>query len=174
MKLADWLHQRSKTPEQLRRMLGVKNRSTIHRYLSGERRPGREVLDRIEEVTEGQVTEADFVDPSPPKCAIVVLNEQGEPRLVFRWSRSAENQRRAFDSLRDEPHEWDRLTGVVTRAIRILAGRARFTKRGVFLLDGRPTDARRIVSAANEVLKAQDLPLLRYPRLDGGDEESSV
>ena len=69
MKLADYLYENSMTPGQLRRMLGVKNRSTIHRYLLGERVPNPETMLKIAKLTRHQVGLADFLDPSPPGCA---------------------------------------------------------------------------------------------------------
>lgn len=162
MKLADWLHARSMTPEQLRRMLGVKQRSTVMRYLTGDRTPSLELIQLILEITEEQVTLADFLDTSPPQCAEVVTDAKGEPRLVFPWSRG-ERQDAAYQRMMDSPPEGDRLSDPVTKAIEVLGGRARFTKRGVFLLDGQLSDARRVVAEANRILRAEGQPLIAYP-----------
>ncbi|MEM9167422.1 MAG: helix-turn-helix transcriptional regulator [Planctomycetota bacterium] len=162
MKLADWLHARSMTPEQLRRMLGVKQRSTVMRYLTGDRTPSLELIQLILEITEEQVTLADFLDTSPPKCAEVVTDAKGDPKLVFPWSRG-ERQDAAYESMLRRPREGDHLSDPVTRAMEVLKGRTRFTKRGMFLLDGRLSDARRVVAEANRVLEAKGEPPIPYP-----------
>jgi hypothetical protein len=163
MKLADWLHTRSITPEQLRRMLGVPNRSTIHRWLDGSRRPSPDRLHQIELLTEGEVTRDDFDDPAPPECAQVILGEDGEEEWVFEWSRGDRRQAAALRSMRAEPKEWETFTTPLAKALDILGSRARLTPRGTFLLDGRPSDARRIVKAANELLASKGGDQMPYP-----------
>ena len=163
MKLADWLHARSLTPEQLRRMLGVTNRSTIHRWLDGTRRPGRDRLQQIELLTEGAVTPADFDDPAPPHCAQVVERAQGKEDLIFPWSKGAERREAAFEAMMDEPREGEVFTTPLLSALEVLGTRAKLTPRGTFLLDGRPSDARRVVAAANEKLASKGHPRLPYP-----------
>lgn len=61
MQLAAWLKSNAKTPADLAAALGVE-RSTVARYVSGERRPRAELARRIAELTGGQVTANDFVD----------------------------------------------------------------------------------------------------------------
>ncbi|MEL6330387.1 MAG: helix-turn-helix transcriptional regulator [Planctomycetota bacterium] len=170
MKLADWLHARGLTPEQLRRMLGVKNRSTVHRWLSGDRVPSRNWLRALETLTDSEVLKGDFLDTSPPKCAVIVLDEHGEPRLVFPWSRGDDHHDAALEQVLSEPPAGSTLTDPITTALRILDGRARFTPRGVFLLDGRRTDARRVVAAANEVLRHRNLRQIPYPGVEVSDD----
>ena len=72
MKLADYMYKHGITPAQLRRMLGVRSRATISRYLSGDRIPSHKIRLKIQRLTNGQVTLEDLLDTSPPKCAIVV------------------------------------------------------------------------------------------------------
>jgi len=170
MKLADWLHRNHLTPGQLRSMLGVKSRTTVNRYLSGERTPREDVLRRIEAITGGAVTRADFDSNDPPECAEVVQESDGSHRYVFPWSRDAEGQDNVFKKMLTEPGEWDRLTNPVSIAIRVLSPRAKVSKRGGFLLDGRRTDAKRIVQAANAVFIARGEPTIDYPGLQKPDE----
>lgn len=163
MKLADWLFEQNLTPEQLRVMLGVKNRSTIKRYLDGDRVPREDVLQKITEITHGRVTHKDILDPSPPRCAAVIIGDNDEARLVFPWSRDVSGQEQAFAEMLQGPREEDCLSNPVDEALRVLGARARFTDRGRFLLDGRPTDAQRVVRAANQLLRNRHEPLIAYP-----------
>lgn len=155
-KLADWLFENSTTPGQLRRMLGVPTRSTINRLLTGQRRPGPELLAKIEALTKGEVSAADFEDPSPPRCARLVRRPDGSVRVVLPWSPDAE----------PEPAASDRLSPPLLRAIEVLDGRAWYTPKGRFLLDGRISDPKRIVAAANAVLRSQGKPPIPYPGVE--------
>lgn len=162
MKLADWLHARSMAPEQLRRMLGVKQRSTVTRYLNGERLPSPKLIQKIYEISGGEVMLADFLDTSPPKCAEVVIDEHGDPKLVFPWSRGSAMDS-AYQTMMRQPKEGETLSNPVTRALEVLGDRAKFTKRGVFLLDGKVSDAKRVVAEANRVLQAEGHDPIAYP-----------
>lgn len=157
MKLADYLYENSMTPSQLRTMLGVKNRSTIHRYLLGERVPNPETMLKITRLTRFQVGLADFLDSSPPNCARIVDDEHGVPRIVLPWSPDYRKDDHTPSS------SGDPLTGPVQRAIDLLEGRARFTPRGVFLLDGRVCDLKDIMRAANRVLESRGEQPIPYP-----------
>lgn len=158
MKLADYCYMHAITPTQLRRMLGVKCRSTVWRWLTNERKPQPATIAEIEAFSNGQVTEADFDDPSPPKCARWVTTRNGQRRMRLPWS---PDYHRA--DLEPPPRFAEAFTPPVERALRVLGRRAAFTKNGVFLLDGRVTDLRRLVKKANELLKAKGLPPIRYP-----------
>lgn len=59
MKLRDYLEQTSLNRNQFAELIDVSG-ETVRRYLTGERRPERETLLKIAEVTEGQVTANDF------------------------------------------------------------------------------------------------------------------
>ena len=167
MKLADWLYDNSMTPGQLRRMLNV-NRTTIHRYLNGQRTPTPERLQQIIEITQGVVTLADFLDPAPPECAITAPpSEEGdEPRTLLPWSPE-------YQTVRAELEQAD-LDGPVSspldRAMKLLGSRAVLTRRGTFLLDGKVSDPRRIVAAANRALKDNGEPPIPYPGVDPIDD----
>lgn len=163
MKLADWLHVRGLTPEQLRSMLGVAKRSTVNRYLSHQRVPQPKTLMKIIELTEGAVTLADFMDAEPPDCAAVILDEDDNEKWVFPWSRGDEHHEAALAAVRAEPDAGSRLSNPLALALRTLDGRARMTPRGRFLLDGRPSDARRVVQAANAILEDRGEPPIPYP-----------
>lgn len=179
MKIADFLYENSMTPGQLRTMLGVKNRSTIHRYLLGERVPNPETMLKIVKLTRYQVGLADFLDPSPPKCAKVVEDEHGVPRILLPWSpdyprddddpldvRSPGSPgprgRPGFPGDPRAPDD-DELSRPVRRAMRLLEGRAVFTRSGTFLLDGRVRDLKDIMRAANAALAARGEPPIPYP-----------
>jgi len=157
MKLADYLYENSTTPRLLQKRLGVSNRSTVWRWLTGERTPKPAMLGRIERLTEGQVTSEDFHDPRPPRCSQIILDEHGIQRTVLPWSPFWVDPRH-----RDAAPE-TRLSVPVLEAIRILDGRARFTPRGVFLLDGRAVDIKKVMEAASEKLDRLNQPLIPYP-----------
>jgi transcriptional regulator with XRE-family HTH domain len=198
MKLADFMHEHDLSPRQMRWMLGVKSRSTVLRYLSGERMPSPEQMRRIHQVTEGRVTLADFLDPAPPKCVRVVIDRHGTPRQVYPWT-DLETTRRVVsndngpgrrspelrypdsppadaqesltppEKLRqlpdsDDMDEWP--SRPLHRAISLLEHRVRRTRRGKFLLDGRISDPKRIVAAANRILRARGEPPIPYPGVD--------
>ena len=105
MKLADWLFESNVTPEQLRRMLGVRSRTTIHRYLTGERTPRKEVVLKIAEITCGRVQLIDFVDSGPPQCATRVLID-GKTRLVFPWTDRGGRLEIAQKAEQGSPDRW--------------------------------------------------------------------
>ncbi len=60
MKLARWLDEQGKTREWLSEQLGI-SLSYVHKLCSGERLPGRDLILRIDEITNHQVTFADWV-----------------------------------------------------------------------------------------------------------------
>ncbi|MGP1346168.1 MAG: hypothetical protein ACTS3F_05795 [Phycisphaerales bacterium] len=187
MKLADYLDQNELTPGELRRLLGVKSRSTVMRYLSGERKPSPGIMDRINELTGGMVTPMDFHDPAPPRCAKIVMGPNGEPRLVLPWTsyqppnqhandahgmpvplysvslRARAARRKMMGSLPD-PDAWP--SPPLREAMRVLGSRVKVSKRGGFLLDGRLTDTRGVVAAANTWLRANDRPTIPYPGVE--------
>jgi hypothetical protein len=48
----------------------------------------------------------------------------------------------------------------------VLAGRAWFTPSGKFLLDGRASDPKRLVAAANGILRSSGKPPIKYPGVE--------
>ncbi len=69
MKLADYLSRSEIKPSAFAERLGV-TRQTLWRYMSGDRRPEWDVLERICAETGGQVTPNDFLgDPQAPATA---------------------------------------------------------------------------------------------------------
>lgn len=152
MKLADWLFDNSVSPGAMRSRLGV-SRTAIHRYLTHKRIPQPRMLQRIITLTGGQVQLADFLDPEPPRCVRVEMKKDGSTRWVLPWSED-------YDT--DEPRS-ERLSPPLTRALAALDGRAWFTPSGTFLLDGRVSDPKRLVMAANAALLAQGKPPIAYP-----------
>lgn len=169
MKLADYLHQRRITPAQFRQHLGLHSRSSVNRYLTGQRRPDYPVLQRIIELTEGRVQLADFLDPSPPKCGTIVTLPDGRRKLVFPWSTRDAELDACLASLEEEHDEPPRPTTPVLEAIDTLGARARVVRDGEFLLDGRPADARRLIIAANRLRVASHRPPIVYPGLSPKD-----
>lgn len=163
MKLADFMHARSISPETLRRLLGVRSRTTVGRYLRGEQIPRPDLLKKIEALSDGLVTLTDFEDPNPAECAVLTTDRRGKPIYVFPWDHCDDRLEAAFQAMLDEPQEHHRPSEPITEALRVLGGRGRITKRGKFLLDGRPSDARRVVQAANAVLRRRRKKLIRYP-----------
>ncbi len=157
MKLADYLFENSVTPTQLRWMLGVKCRSVIWRWLINERIPRTKMMKRIEAMSGGKVTRADFLDPRSPTCARVIIDDHGEEKWLLPWSSDKAQDNSPFES----PHS--RLSPPVKRALQILDGRAWYTPTGKFLLDGRLSDLKRIMRAANTELNRRGAKPIPYP-----------
>lgn len=174
------MHEHGLTPRQLRWMLGVKSRSSVLRYLTGERTPSARVMHRIEQITEGRVTRSDFRDPSPPRCARVVVDRFGQPHYVFPWTHVERDRLKGGNDNRprqpglspperpgrlgEAQDEWP--FGPLRRAMEVLGTRVRLTRRGRFLLDGRASDAKRVVMAANVELRRRGQPPIPYPGVD--------
>ena len=166
MKLADYLFHAGMSTTQLRRALGITCRSTVTRYLNGERTPNPITLQKIIELTGGKVQLQDFLRGGNPDCATVITLPNGKQRLVFPWSTrrtdlaavdNQERRRTANDNL---------IPDALQSAVTVLRGRA--VLRGhAWHLDGRPSDAARVVRAANIVLQAAGRPMLRYPGVTG-------
>lgn len=124
MKLADYLHRNRMTPNDLRRLLGVRRRSTVGRYLTGERIPELRTLQRIIEITGGQVQPVDFLDPKPSQCAVKVRFGDGTPRLVFPWANRAVELDATLTSAFDQSEEDDLPNLAVRKALAVLGTRA--------------------------------------------------
>lgn len=60
MDLNEFLNERDIKPLDFAKLIGVKGKATIYRYLNGTSIPGPSTMDRIYEVTEGLVTANDF------------------------------------------------------------------------------------------------------------------
>ena len=186
MKLADYMHRIGITPGQLRVMLGVKSRTTVLRYIKGERTPHRPILKKIERLSGGLVTLDDFLDPNPPDCARIVIDRMGRKQLVFPWTNVEQHRgpRAANDNWPDRDGDrpgqsslpfWELIDSAATEpwpsrplqaALDELGTRVRPSVRGNFLLDGRQVDARRLVAEANRVRTLNGRPLIRYPGVE--------
>jgi len=150
------------TLREMQRRLGIESRETFHRYYYDRRIPQPRMLAKIEEVTGGQVRLQDFLDPTPPKCAKKIIDANGHERIVLPGSRD-------YPGAEVAPYSatTDGLSPPVQRAFRVLAGRAAYTRKtGNFFLDGRLSDLRRIMRAANEELKRRGEPPIPYPGVE--------
>ena len=191
MKLADYMYQTGMTPGQLRAMLGVKSRSTVLRYISGERVPNGTIMAKIKELSGGRVTLRDFYDESPPKCIRILIDRHGEEHKVYPWTNIERRHQfpandnhppdssGSMDGLGDvvlPPTDWSRPLSVeladpwpsqpLKMAIDELGSRVKPSKRRDFLLDGRLVDARRIVAEANRSRRERGLPPIPYPGVE--------
>ena len=178
MKLADWMHANRITPKGLRYILGMRSRSTVMRWLSGERQPTPPMMKQIEALTGGAVTLKDFYDPRPPKCLRKIIDSKGRVRIVYPWSIVEYHKPRLAENQNDRPRArcpsgpcnvpadstddpWP--SPPLRLALDTLGKRAALTDRGGFTLDGRRIDARWLVIEANRVRARFDLPLIPYP-----------
>lgn len=163
MKLADFAFVNGLSVGILGRRLGIKNRSTLHRYLNGERVPEWKTMCRIMELTNDSVGPRDFLSPEPPACAVVQEREDGSTRWVFPWSRSIDDA--DHDALDEqEPSE------PLARALLILGSRANSVSDDRYLLDGSQTDIRGLVRAANRMLSQAGQQVILYPGVKDHDE----
>lgn len=161
MKLGDYLIAVDLTPAQFARLVGVGSRTTIHRYISGERLPHERIMRRIEHVTGGMVTIDDFQDPTP-----IVLYAANDNEPDYPWSRSEEREQElaeeAVKKVRAEPAEGSGPSPALRMAFEVLGGRAR-ERHGQFFLDGRPVRLATLIRQANMILIDQQKPMIRYP-----------
>lgn len=166
MKLADFLFENSMTPKQLRRMLGVQSRSTMSLWLLNERIPQPRMMKKIEELTGGQVRREDFLDPSPPNCARVVTDRHGRKRWRLPWSPKRTKKFKPCDP------RLAQFSPPVQRALKVLKKRVWITAKGRLLLDGRITDLKRVMRAANDELRRRGQPPIPYPGVEPLDDEN--
>lgn len=164
MKLADYLFNSGLAPSDVQGELGIMSRSTMYRYLTGERRPRREMMQRIQDLTNGKVTAADFRDRQLPECAVVIRSPQGVLTPVLPWSTRDGRLEAARRSSWEEPANDDSPLGKqLTRALWVLSPRARYLGGDRFVLDHCWVDARRVVEAANLHLLSRGLDPIQYP-----------
>ena len=69
MRLADYLQEKKLTVEAFGALIGRSHTSVV-RYVSGERTPGRSTMERIVSATEGRVTPNDFYSTAQPEEAL--------------------------------------------------------------------------------------------------------
>jgi len=165
MKLSDYLILNQIAPASFAKQVGLRSRSSIHRYIRGQRIPTREMMILIEAATGGAVTAADFA--RRPQA-----DNDNDP--AYPWSRNWQREMRCCDHafrqmLREKP-EWDTLSPPVRRAVNILGNRVQMdASERQFRLDGRPADARDLVRQANKFLRLHGLDLIKYPGVDDGN-----
>lgn len=162
MKLADYLFRHRLTPRHLQKVLGVSSRSTVQRYLTNQRVPEPQHLDRIEQWTQDQVRLRDFLDATPPECAGFYIDKRGKRRMVLPWSTRDHRLDRAFETMLAEPREGAIDPPPIRQALLVLGDRVVRTK-DLFMIDGQPTDTRGLIRAANDQLYLHFKPPIRYP-----------
>jgi hypothetical protein len=164
MKLADYLFNSGLAPSDVQGELGIKSRSTMYRYLTGERRPRREMMQRISEFTNGTVRSEDFADSRPPDCAVIIRRADGKLSAVMPWSTKDGRLEAARRSVREDTASSDcPLSTQLTRALWVLSPRARYLGGDRFVLDHCWVDARRVIEAANRHLVSRGLEPIQYP-----------
>lgn len=162
MKLADWLFKQRLTPQHVQRTLGVSSRSTVMRYLIGERTPQPINMQKIERLTGKQVTLDDFIDKPPPECAAFIVDAKDKRRMVLPWSIYDKRLDMAFEAMLHEPREASGDSPAATHALSVLGHRAR-RSGAMFIVDKNLTDTRGLIRAANQQLACDLLPTIRYP-----------
>ena len=60
MRLGTYLERKKITPAEFGRLLGLKSRASVLRYISGERKPADDIMAKIKKVTKGAVTADSF------------------------------------------------------------------------------------------------------------------
>lgn len=163
MKLADFLFHTGMTTSELRRRLGIASRTTIARYLHGDRIPTPVILQKIIDLSGGRVQLRDFLSPGNPECATVIKLPCGRKKLVFPWATGQLELAAANDAESIRAKQHDAVGDIALKALGVLGPRARRGAGGIWTLDGRPCDFRRIVLEANQRLRERSSPLISYP-----------
>jgi transcriptional regulator with XRE-family HTH domain len=166
MKLADFLFESGMSTTQLRRALGVRCRSTISRYLHGDRVPKPATLQRIIELTGGKVQLQDFLRGGNPNCATIITLPSGRKKLVFPWAnRESDLEAAEAVEVRRVAND-DDASPPLKAAVAVIADRVR-RRGGRWFMDGRPVDPARLIREANRILEARREPLIFYPGVKG-------
>jgi len=179
MELSEYLMRSDLHPALFARMVGVKSRTTVHRYISGERLPAPDIARRIYHATEGQVTHHDMMQTYRRRLCLVKSREQDnqQSQIEYPWSRLEEYAERwtqkALQEMLKEPLEGNVLSPPAAKAVAILGERVVMNKRQTsFKLDWRPAGLREIVRAANVALKNEGKDLIAYPGVqEMGDKQ---
>lgn len=168
MELSEYLIARGISPAQFAKLVGAGSRMTIHRYLKGARKPCRSMMSRIENVTRGLVTAADF--EKPPEGG-ERRDEAGVRELP--WTRSELNEaaeiEAAYRRMMAEPLPGTGPSPPLRMALFILGERVR-EKDGRFYLDRRPSGIPMLIRAANRILIAEGELPIRYPGVSAPGE----
>ena len=146
------------TPAAFARKVGVRSRTTIHRYIKGKQFPTPEILCKIERETQGLVTKDDFE-----------RHKKANDNLPdFPWSRKdleeIQECELAYRRMMSQRKEGERLSPQLRRAVFVLGDRIKMDKhQRNFFLDGRPVGAKELVVIANRYLKSHNLNHILYP-----------
>jgi len=162
MKLKDYLLEKEIKLSDFAEKIGVKSRSTISRYVYGERIPAEDVMQRIVAITEGQVTRKDFADKPHhrPSVSHPALRRERLEKTMH------EESDQAYLNMLQEPPEGENEPAVITKAVSALLAcdKSRLEcQGGRFLLNRRPISHQQLIRRANTVLQRQGQPPLRYP-----------
>ncbi len=179
MKLSDYLAKNKISPNKFGEMLGVKSRMTIYRYLNYSRVPSKKMMQKIFELTEGQVTWHDF---SGKDGETAVINEathfieeipvkgkdqKAVKQFIYPWSRISrefdKHTEQQFEQMMAEPPEGYSLSPVLKRAVEVLGKSVTVINDRQFKFEGRPIDIKTLVRNANKVLLAKGENALFYP-----------
>lgn len=168
MNLCEYLNLYDIRPAEFGRRIGTKSRTTVMRYLTGERIPSKAIQERIYRETNGLVTPADFEESKNGQK--VKIPQAANDDLLHEWGMnckySERNVNKAFNRMMTDPQEWDNLTPPLSKALETLFPRAVFDRKSKeFYLDGRRTRPVDIVKKANRILKTQRKPTIAYPNV---------
>ncbi len=81
MQLAAWIKFSDLTPAKFAGLIGEVTLRSVYRYVNGSRFPRRSVMQRIVEITHGQVGPNDFFDP-PNSSTPLLGTPTAEPAQV--------------------------------------------------------------------------------------------
>lgn len=169
MKLADYLFRHGLIPQDLQKELGL-TRSTVHRYLIGERIPRPTTMVRVTEFTSGQVQLVDFLDERPPECAAVRVLPNGRVRIILPWTNRDSQLEVAHALMMRESPEDRQPTWHEQRALHVLGPHAKRGENWTYTLNGKPTDLRRLIEAANRILVKRGSKPIKYPKAWPNDQ----
>ncbi|MFN0011722.1 MAG: hypothetical protein ACKVS8_08790 [Phycisphaerales bacterium] len=122
------------------------------------------MIGRIERWSKGEVTLHDFLDrKTMAKCAQLITLPNGKKKQVFPWSNRDADLDSCGEAVSEEDPEGDAPSMPVQEAIATLgAGRVTQLPNQQFMLDGKPTDPRGLVAAANRQRAKMGLDPIEY------------
>ena len=181
MKLLTYLHLHNLTIVEFAYRAQIKSRTSVYRYLTGQRKPTASVMMRIIEATQGQVGPEDFteIEGDQEKLRTDIKNLKRsrasmEDHFGVRCLVAKEWDKAAVDKYLKSQKSNDNFSYPIWYALQILSERASQLQNDQFMLDGNKCGAAKIVEAANVMLSTQGKTKIAYPGVNTINRGESI